>query len=83
MVQFVATVSASDPAEAVAKVAKRLPEGWTTGEAQVRSQKHLLQDVIVQGEGDRNALWVGLTSYGISPSDDLGSFWQTVEGVGR
>lgn len=82
MVQFAATVSASTHRDAIEKVERRLPEGWTATQVECRSQKHRLWDVLVSGEGDRNDLWVILTSYGISPSNDLGSFWQTVEGMG-
>jgi hypothetical protein len=41
-------------------------------------------DVLVEDlGGDRNDLWVVLSSYGISPDRTLGAHWQSVPGVGR
>lgn len=84
MTAFVATVTFSNPAEAAAKVEARLPEGFATGRVAWRSERHLLVDVEVTNTGgDVNDCWVILTSFGISPSDALGSRWAQVEGVGR
>ena len=43
----------------------------------------MLWTVPCSGEGDANALWVAVTSYGLTPSADLRSYWQSVRGVGR
>lgn len=41
-------------------------------------------DVLVENlGGDRNDLWVVLTSYGLSPERTLGAHWQNVPGVGQ
>lgn len=84
---FVATVSAGNADEAAAKVERyiaRCPGFSTTGRVSERSARHLLWNVEVANEGgDVNDLWVVLTSYGITPSDALGSTWQQVAGVGK
>lgn len=83
-----ATVIASNTREGVERVGARLPEGWElSGRAGWRSAKHLLVQVEVlvptsATKRERNAGWVKLTSYGITPSDDLGAGWQSVAGVG-
>lgn len=81
---FSATVSAADAADAVAKVARRVVEGFAlTGRVQVRSERHGLWVVEVANNGGNvNDCWVVLTSYGISPCKALGSVWATVPGVG-
>lgn len=83
---FAATVSAANAEQAAARVAKHLAkvEGFAlTGQVQVRSERHMLWTVEVANlGGDVNDCWVTLTSYGISPAEDLGSTWQTVAGVG-
>lgn len=75
---FTVTVSAADQAGAVERVAKRLPEGFEmTGRTGIRSQRHLLMTVEVANTGgDVDDCWVVLTSYGMSPSIDLGSHWE-------
>lgn len=85
MSNFTATVSATSGEEAVGKVQRRLlAKGFSiTGKFQVRSERHMLWDVEVVAtrhatKADRDAAWVQLTSYGISPSEDLGSYWQKV-----
>lgn len=84
MAQFTALLAASDVAQATDRVLSKLGEGFKVLEARVASPRHLLHEVLVEApEGfDRNDTWVLLTSYGISPSADLGSAWQTVAGVG-
>lgn len=88
MTKFTATVSAARAVEAISKVERRLPEGFkATGNVSLRSQRHLLYNVEVEmsegtTEAQRDEVWVTLTSYGISPSEDLGSIWSHVEGVG-
>lgn len=81
---FAATVSAADAADATAKVARRLVEGFSlTGRVSVRSERHGLWNVeVANNGGNKNDCWVVLTSYGISPSKELGSVWATVPGVG-
>lgn len=86
MSSFVATATfCSALSEGLAKVERRLPAGFaTTGRVGWRSTKHGLVDVEVQNNGgDVNDCWVVLTSFGISPSKDLGSVWGDVAGVGR
>lgn len=77
---------AGDEASALERVARTLTklEGFEpTGRVAVKSARHALYTVEVQNlGGDVNDAWVVLTSYGISPADDLGSAWQTVAGVG-
>lgn len=81
---FFSTVIAVSADDAAAKVAKRLPEGFAlTGRVGVRSERHALWNVEVANlGGDVNHAWVILTSYGITPGDELGSVWQSVPGVG-
>jgi hypothetical protein len=83
---FEATVMASNEADALAKVQKRLVglDGFeATGAVSVRSAKHLLFSVEVANlGGDANRAWVQLTSYGISPDESLKSYWGSVKGVG-
>lgn len=83
MANFIATVMAANEAEAVERVEKqlaKLPGFATTGQTAVRSQRHLLMDVEVDDRGgDVNHAWVVLTSYGISPSEELGSHWTEAE----
>jgi hypothetical protein len=85
----VVTVLAADLEQGIDKVQARLPQWWTTtGRSTWKSERHLLVEVEVTYPDDltdyeRNGAWVALTSYGISPADDLGSYWQTVEGIGR
>ena len=83
---FAATVSAADAEQAAARVGKYLGkvEGFAlTGRVSVRTERHMLWTVEVANlGGDVNDCWVVLTSYGISPCDDLGSTWADVPGVG-
>lgn len=90
----VGVVFAASVDEAVAKVTGYLERGRTgrvdvgefrcTGRGEVRSARHMIVDVEVEDlGGDRDALWVFLTSYGMSPGPDLGSVWQQVPGVGK
>lgn len=89
---FVASVSATDEADALARVDARLArhpqlDGLaTTGRTGVRSAKHLIFEVEVAMPDDytrasRNDAWVLLTSYGISPSPALGSTWERTLGA--
>lgn len=84
---FTATVMAGDAEQAVAKAEKyaaKVPGLALTGRVEVRSQRHLLWTVELAANGaDVNDAWVVLTSYGITPGDELGSAWQQVPGVGR
>ena len=80
---FVVTVSFAQDAEyALGRVAKRLPEGFKlTGRTSVRDERKMMIDVEVENlGGDRNNCWVILTSYGMSPSADLGSHWEELIG---
>lgn len=82
MMSFTATLTAADAADAVARAARhvgRLDGYELTGRVQLVSERHLLWSVEVQGDGDANDAWVVLTSYGMTPSESLGSTWQTVE----
>ena len=81
---FTTTVSARTADEAIAKLGKYAEKAGVeaTGRVAVRSERHLLWNVETVLHGDRNHAWVILTSYGMDPSDDLGSHWQTVPGVG-
>lgn len=80
------TVIASDEADAIARVGRQVAklEGFAlTGRAAVTDAKHMLCSVEVANHGGNvNDAWVVLTSYGMTPGDDLGSAWQQVAGVG-
>lgn len=80
---FTATVIAGTEADAIERVARRLPEGFAvTGEAEVRSARHGLFSVLVENLGGNvEDAWIVLTSYGISPSVELGSKWEAVLGA--
>ena len=77
---------AADGAAAVERVGRTLAklDGFEpTGRVAVKSARHALYTVEVNNLGGNvNDAWVVLTSYGISPADDLGSAWQKVPGVG-
>lgn len=80
---------ASDAVDAIARVARRLPAQFAvTGRTDVVSARHMLTDVQVEAAADVTAAqvddcWVLLTSYGMSPTADMGASWQQVAGVGR
>ncbi len=78
------TTIGSDAERAAAKVAKRLPAGISlTGRASLAYQGRMVAlEATVADTCDRDDAWVVLTSYGMSPSDDLGASWQSVPGVG-
>ena len=93
---FAVTVSAGSPAEAIAKLDRYVEGGdhhlavagfASTGRAGARNErwaaKGLYEVEVEDRGGDRDDLWVVLTSYGMSPADDLGSCWQSVKGLGR
>lgn len=73
--------------DAIVRVAKHVAklDGFSlTGRVSVKSAKHMLRTVeIANHGGNADDAWVVLTSYGISPAKELGSFWQTVEHVGQ
>lgn len=81
------TASAANLPDAIARVAKRT-EGTiatTTGRGYEYSPKHLLWkvEIAIPSEataGDRNDLWVQLTSYGLSPDTTLGATWEATLG---
>lgn len=85
MSSFAATLSAASPADALASVAKHIAkvDGFSlTGQVAVRSAKHGLYNVELNNDGGNvNDCWVVLTSFGISPNKNLGSVWETVEGL--
>jgi len=67
--------------EAVRRVHARLPYGFTatgiTRQVTTSEGRHRGYAVVVQQTGgDRDDCWVVLTSYGMSPSADLGSRWE-------
>lgn len=83
---FTASLTATDAPSALARVAKYLAkvEGFeATGRVIVTSERHQLWAVEVTAEAgaDVNDCWVLLTSYGISPSPELGSRWESVLGA--
>lgn len=85
---IVCTVMAADAADALVRFARYggSLEGVTaTGRVAERSARHLLWnvEVTVEPTADVDDVWVRLTSYGITPGDDLGSVWQSVPGVGK
>lgn len=80
---FVASVSASDESGALVAAARRV-DGITgggfvcTGRTAIRSERHGLYYVEIENVGGCvDAAWMQLTSYGMSPSKDLGSVWDT------
>lgn len=83
-----ASVSAGSVDEAIAKAGRYstkhgLQGVAPTGRVAVRSERHRLFDVELSLiDANVNDVWVVLTSYGIVPSDHLGSAWQSVKGVG-
>lgn len=83
---IIATASAvdgPDAVETVRQVAARVPGLAVSGRWSERSARHLLWNVEVEvaPETNVNDAWVVLTSYGISPSKDLGSRWEAVLGA--
>lgn len=66
---------AADAAEATERVRKHLPDGFRpTGGTEFLAKCRV--SVEVAGDGDVDAAWVNLTSYGMSPEPALGSVWQ-------
>lgn len=82
---FTTSVLAGSADQALAKVEKYAERAGVrvTGNVSVKSERHGLWNVETELLGSKNEAWVILTSYGMSPSEDLGSVWQTMEGVGR
>ena len=82
---FTASVSASDAKDAVKRAHRQVAklDGFElTGRVQVKSERHLLWNVEIHNNGgDVNDAWVVLTSYGINPSPELGSDWESVLGA--
>lgn len=85
MTTFTATTSAATAEGALARVTAHLPIGFAiTGRVSCRSERHQLWHVEVEvqdASADVNDCWVILTSYGISPSAELGSTWERTLGV--
>lgn len=79
---FTTTVSAGSADEALAKLGRYAEKAGVeaTGRVVVRSEKHRMWDVETTLRGDKNDAWVVLTSYGMSPSADLGSSWERILG---
>lgn len=85
---FGVTVIAADEADAAERVARVIDRSCPgqlcpTGVTGVKSARHALYTVEVEAlapldRAARNDLWVVLTSYGLSPSTDLGSTWEAV-----
>jgi hypothetical protein len=79
--KFVASVSAADESGALVAATRRVSGidggGFVcTGRTAVRSERHGLYYVEIENVGGCvDAAWVQLTSYGMSPSNDLGSVW--------
>ena len=85
---IVCTIMAADATDALVRFERygsKVAGLSATGRVSERSARHGLWNVEVEvaPDADVNDAWVRLTSYGISPSDDLGSVWQTVAGVGK
>jgi hypothetical protein len=74
----------TDTDKALAHLAAHLPAGMTiTGRTATKyAGRVIVMEVAVSPDCDRDDAWVLLTSYGMDPSDDLGAYWQGVEGVG-
>jgi|TARA_R110000824_G_scaffold132802_1_gene295377 hypothetical protein len=86
---FTVAVGGSGPNDALQRIVKHLPVGFApTGNYSVRrSSAHsdygTFNIEVANHGGDQNDCWFMLTSYGMNPSDGLGSVWQSVEGVGK
>ena len=82
---FAASVMASSPEEAIERVERqtsRMAGFAVSGRVAVKSARHALYDVeVLNLGGDVDDCWFWLTSYGISPSPDLGSSWENVLGA--
>jgi hypothetical protein len=80
-----ATVIAGSTTDALASVTKNVAkvDGFkVTGNVALVSSMKLLYSVeILNTGGDVNDLWVVLTSYGITPGNNLGSVWQTADAL--
>lgn len=78
---FTTTVNvAADAADAIARVAKRADQAGiaVTGRTTtVTVAGRTMFAVECELLGDANNAWVILTSYGMSPSTDLGSTWES------
>jgi len=74
----------SDTDKALAHLAAHLPAGMTiTGRTATKyAGRVTVMEVAVSPDCDRDDAWVLLTSYGMDPSDNLGAYWQDVDGVG-
>lgn len=87
METFAVSVIAADEADALERAGRHIAklEGFgLTGRAAVTDAKHMLCSVeVANNGGDVNDAWVVLTSYGMTPAEDLGSVWQTVAGIGE
>ena len=81
MATITATLIATDASDALARISRHADKAGVspTGRVSVHSARHALWNVELDVHGDRDNAWVVLTSYGISPSADLGSRWERVE----
>lgn len=79
------TVMASDSTDATARVLKHLAKvsGFAlTGRTEIRSERHNLWTVEVADlGGDKDDLWIVLTSYGISPAKGVSAFGDRLDRI--
>jgi hypothetical protein len=82
----VTTVLSGSAEKALAKVSRYVAkvDGFSVTGRVSENLGHGRYEVEVQNVGGNvNDFWVVMTSYGMSPSKNLGSHWQTVPGVGK
>jgi hypothetical protein len=80
---FTVSMMTKTPDKALAHLCKWLPEGFeATGRYDYAYKGRLIVLEVINHGGDVDDCWVVLTSYGMSPGDELGAYWQGVEGVG-
>jgi hypothetical protein len=81
---FTVSMMTRDEDAALARLRKYLPDGFTATGRVVGYEYagRLIVLEVSDNGGDRDDCWIVLTSYGMSPSDNLGAYWQGVEGVG-
>ena len=66
--------------DALARVNRYLVDGFAaTGRTIIWNRYGMIAVEVANNGGDRNDCWVMLTSYGMSPSKDLGSVWEALD----
>lgn len=82
----VSAIFAKTAEDAIARVSRYVGkvDGFAvTGQAMPGRLGRGFEVLVENRGGNRNDLWVVLTSYGLSPERELGAHWASVPGIGQ